>query len=584
MECVHSTQEAIKDTQLLEMLKAKYRETQNKFTNLLKIKQDKMIDRPMEMLQSKYTKSMVLPYRKEIHEFIHDVKGVIKSNKENKVTKTFLLGTKSTQVNEKLIKETKHASRRSTKLPPKILENVTPRGSVVFDDDETTLGTEMDFSDGEDELDDEVIEYVKQQQKDLSNRVDTLYAYCLNTICSVMYQEQQQIARIFLLDTKQEEISANIEEDEETDKDEEKSDAGNEKKSTDGKDQPSKKDTPVIRSSDIHIMMEKMFQDINQDFADITKYVERKTDKFYALAMSLAVEKQFRTYSGKSTYISEFIIFCRGLIQQVIQKFITKQVESIDEFKCTIKKIHIVPFVAKFSYFNDRFESILMNFSDMNMARTSATTDYLKIIKSMFAALEKLADTNEKHKNAFRMKNYSYFYHSLNKRPNLSQNEELMKQNEIAKQRFEESCRKYIIWMINFKFELLFQFIEGLEDCIKTTSKEDIVYQKQFSKDKVKEILKKYDADVLKKGLQDIMKRMDKHIGQKNADESTYKIPKSIEERGPKVLHREVWTRLRRFFIAKYDVFESIVTECYGFKPVASIVVESYFDEEEKKL
>nr|CAG4717564.1 unnamed protein product [Naegleria fowleri] len=597
MECVHSTQEAVKDHQLLEMLKQKMRESYGKFSlSMIKIKKDKMIDRPLDMLLLKYTKAVAPLYRKEIHLFIHDTKQVIKSNKENKVSKTFLLGTKSTQLNEKIIKDTKHAKRVSVRMPAAKTSNNNTDSSkttLSIDDDEMTMASEIDFSDGEEDFDDEIIEYVKEQQSDISSRVDTLYAYCLNTICSTMFQEQNHITKFFIMNTATEEVqisnpsfestTSNVQSDGDNDANEGKTsieiNTNSATSSQSAAQNGASHSAQNVQRSEIYLMMERMFKDINDDLVSITNYVKKNTDRFYSLSMSLAAERQFRMYNGKSTYITEFLIFVKGLIQEIIQKFITKQIESIQEFKCTIKKVHVVPFIAKFSYFNDRFESILTNFSDMSVARSSATTDYLKIISAMFDSIEKLAQTNEKHSDAFRMKNYSYFYHSLNKRPNLSQNEELIKHNEIAKKRFEECCRRYILWMINFKFEFLFHFIDGLEDCIKTTSKEDIIYQTQYSKAKVKELIKKYDHQVMQKGIESIFKRMDKHIGQKNVDDSSYKIPKAIEERGPKVLHKEVWSRLRKFFVSKYERFEKIINEAYPTcKPVSTREVEAMFD------
>ncbi|KAL9658567.1 hypothetical protein ABK040_006105 [Willaertia magna] len=586
MECVRSTQEAIKDVELFEMLKLKSKEMNKSF--ILHLKKDKMLDRPMEMLQNIYSDNLQTPYRKEIHEFILDVKQTIKSNKENKEKKTFLLGTKSSQLNEKAI-----TKRTSTKLKvsPHLLNNnnSSNRNSIMVDDDEQTeIGTEIDFSDDETELDDEVIEYVRQGQSTLSNRVDTLFAYCLNTVCNVMYHEQMYITKFFLLEESNNTLAINDQQDSDEDNTDNTADHHINRASISSVNSATSGSLvttmPTITNtkSELFIMLEKLFKGVNEDFEALVQYIKKHTDRFYSLSMSLAIEKQYRLFNSKSNYISEFIIYCKTLVQQVIHKFITKQINSINEFKCNIKKIHVVPFIVKFSYFNDRFETILANFSDLST--TGAATDYLKIIKAMFETIEKLAQTDEKHSSSFRMKNYSYFYHSINKRPNLSQNPDIQKQVEISKKRFEDACRFYIVWMINWKFEHLFKFIEGMEDCLKTCSKEDIIYQTQFSKSKVKELIKRYDEHEIQKGIHELMKRMDKHIGQKNVDESSYKIPKSIEERGPKVLHKEIWSRLRKYFVTKYERLESIVNECYtNCKLYPSRDLENIFDNEEKQ-
>jgi hypothetical protein len=102
----------------------------------------------------------------------------------------------------------------------------------------------------------------------------------------------------------------------------------------------------------------------------------------------------------------------------------------------------------------------------------------------MFANLEHMAETDAKYSNSFRMKNYYYFYNVIKKR--LDQNVDYRRYIDMAEDHFIQARDKYIRWMLHWKFDALFKFMDGLEDELRTIEAEDIELQQQYSKPKVK--------------------------------------------------------------------------------------------------
>jgi hypothetical protein len=332
--------------------------------------------------------------------------------------------------------------------------------------------------------------------------------------------------------------------------------------------------------SEIDLLLEKMFKEAQEHLNDLTEWVKKKTDRFLVLSTLMAADQVLVAYRDKSHFLTLLILDLQARLNKALNKFVEDQLESIREYKCVIKRVTLVPYVAKFPYFVDRFESIMGDYSEVKTTtRQTADTTYLKLTSDMFANLERMAITDEKHSNSFRMKNYYYFYNVIKKR--LDQSVDYQRYTTNAEESFIKARASYVRWMIHWKFDELFKFIEGLEDTLRTVEADDIVYQNQYSKTRVKDVITRYPRDVFEKGLVEILKRMDKHLGPKRDRDSTFKPPadySSVE------LFNVIWNELKQEFLKKYENFENNVKKCYGNSGIvlspSLAIVKKVFDTE----
>jgi len=193
-----------------------------------------------------------------------------------------------------------------------------------------------------------------------------------------------------------------------------------------------------------------------------------------------------------------------------------------------------------------------------------------KIIKSIFSSIDKLAESDTKHENAFKMKNYCFFYRSLNKDD--FENQDIIKFIEKAEEQFNKHRKNYIEWMIASKsFGDLFTFFGGVAECMQQgIDVEDITFQNQFSKARLKTLIKKHDGN-FQKDIVDMAKRMEKHIGPKM---DPYSLAKPNYN-----LFAETWAFMTDLFTKRVMRMEEIVKKCYtniNLKPTAAEVVDMF--------
>jgi hypothetical protein len=78
-------------------------------------------------------------------------------------------------------------------------------------------------------------------------------------------------------------------------------------------------------------------------------------------------------------------------------------------------------------------------------------------LKEIYASIERLGQTDLKHSNSFRMKNYYFLSVTV-------------PTSEVeTKNIYLETRLNYIVWLIKSKFNELFSFIEGIDQFVSTT-------------------------------------------------------------------------------------------------------------------
>lgn len=198
----------------------------------------------------------------------------------------------------------------------------------------------------------------------------------------------------------------------------------------------------------------------------------------------------------------------------------------------------------------------------------------------MFQSIEALARTEDKHSNAFRMKNYFFFY-KIMKQQNFKSTI-IQKNIELAEKIFLQCRHEYVYWIIHCKFSELFRFFDGIEELInlKSVEPEDVV--NQFPKTTLRSILEplqktfeKSIENVSRKANKivdflEMKKRVDKHLGLRN---ESWGQPFSLEANSM----NETWQYLEDYFMERYKRFEQIVAGHYSnmtLTPSSKTVVE----------
>lgn len=525
----------------------------------------------LTQLTNAYCSAVAPLFRKEFSDFTLDVKAAMKKLKDNKYHHSFTLSVSKNKQAEKISSVNASTTATST-------------STLMTDYDEMTTATDVDepeinYHDLARARRDSVSISgdLKLESPDIANRIDCVFAYCMNTVCDVIYHEQAFCQKFFFL----------------------KSGKG----SSAGPDNSTSPTAhPEIQQKFLYDMMDKIFRDIPSHLLTLFEWIRSRCDSFYLLSMTLTLERLQTTYREKSPFLNAVILGpLLDMTRQAFEKFVGRQLTSIEEYKCVIKKISVVPFLAKFPYWVRRMDLILErhlysnNNNDPEAKNFMAKGANKRIANKMFEHLEKLSETDKKHSDSFRVKNYMFFISSMQHNPDMIHDQLV----PLAQERLNKNMDDYIKMMIDWKFDDLFSYFSQLENTMQTVDVDDIVYQTQYSKKKLKDLIQKYcnvpvhvnmdqnnasQFSDFQSKLTDIYKRMDKHLGVKCESGSSYKIGDDFMMS----VHTLVWARLREFFVKRFREMHDLVNKCYKdtnivFVPSVSVVQKLFNSVEEER-
>ncbi|OAJ37866.1 hypothetical protein BDEG_21838 [Batrachochytrium dendrobatidis JEL423] len=114
-----------------------------------------------------------------------------------------------------------------------------------------------------------------------------------------------------------------------------------------------------------------------------------------------------------------------------------------------------------------------------------------------------------------------------------------------AKVLYDVNLEAYCKVVIRKPLGKLLEFFEGIEGLLKTGPIEEVPYHIQYSKSAVKDIIRKYPGKEVKKGLEALYKRVDKHF---------------TEEEG---LLQVVWRGIQEEFTRQLRRYEELIAKCY---------------------
>ncbi|KAK2556010.1 Exocyst complex component 1 [Acropora cervicornis] len=228
------------------------------------------------------------------------------------------------------------------------------------------------------------------------------------------------------------------------------------------------------------------------------------------------------------TELQSFIHFADRL-----DNFLKKQIEDMKIQKT--KKCGILPFVTKFEEFAVISESVFKN----SERRADLDKAYHHLIRVVFANVERMAEEHQKTPRAVvMMENYHHLFRVLSRLKILC----LENEKRDAKKKYSDSQKMYVNTMLGRPMEKL----NGVQECIAAGVKEDEVgYQLAFSKQELRKCIKEYPAKELKKGLEQLYKKVEKHL---------------CEEEN---LLQVVWHSMQDEFLQQYKTFDDLIQRCY---------------------
>ncbi|EGF77307.1 hypothetical protein BATDEDRAFT_91658 [Batrachochytrium dendrobatidis JAM81] len=302
----------------------------------------------------------------------------------------------------------------------------------------------------------------------------------------------------------------------------------------------------------IQEMMEGIFEDTREQLLG-TIESGLKYDQSFSVGMMVHIEFYTKEYANTShVFVINLLENLQKRTSAIFEKFVIEQIKAVEDTKVTLRKRGgILPFVKTFPRFVDRMETMLSNWD--GIARKTVDKAYSRIIKSIFETLDAVAQqagndskANSEEKDSLNIhilnvENMHHFHAEVRARkvPGL---DNFAKQAKVL---YDVNLEAYCKVVIRKPLGKLLEFFEGIEGLLKTGPIEEVPYHIQYSKSAVKDIIRKYPGKEVKKGLEALYKRVDKHF---------------TEEEG---LLQVVWRGIQEEFTRQLRRYEELIAKCY---------------------
>uniref|UniRef100_A0A668ARH1 Exocyst complex component 1 n=1 Tax=Myripristis murdjan TaxID=586833 RepID=A0A668ARH1_9TELE len=299
----------------------------------------------------------------------------------------------------------------------------------------------------------------------------------------------------------------------------------------------------------VRLMMNKIFQSIETELNSLIALGD-KIDSFHSLYMLVKMSHHVWTAENvdPASYLSTTLGNVLVIVKRNFDKCISGQIKQMEEVKISKKsKVGILPFVTGFEEFAELAETIFRNAE----RRGDLDKAYVKLIRAVFMNVEKVANESQKTpRDVVMMENFHHIFSTLS-RLKISC---LEAERREAKHKYTDHLQSYVINSLGQPLEKLNHFFEGVEARVaQGVREEEVSYQLAFNKQELRKVIKEYPGKEVKKGLDNLYKKVDKHLCE---EESLLQV---------------VWHSMQDEFIRQYKHFEGLIGRCY---PGSGITME----------
>ncbi|XP_015430191.1 PREDICTED: exocyst complex component 1 [Dufourea novaeangliae] len=293
-------------------------------------------------------------------------------------------------------------------------------------------------------------------------------------------------------------------------------------------------------NEEVRATMAAIFPSLEAELNNFIAFLD-KIDSFWCMYVLVRLSQHVMSAQDTGSFLS--MTFASALIQvkRSFDKFMQTQLQSI---LCDTKvnrrnKCGILSYVENFEHFARTAEKIFKN-SDRKVDLEKC---YTKLVSTMFEAI--VIHSREHHKTpqeVVKMENFHHLYDLLSQ----LKISVLDHERKEAKQKYQDALRAYVTQYFGRPLEKLNLFFEGVQAKVGAGVKEsEVSYQMAFSKQELRRVVKEYPAREVKKGLENLYRKVEKHL---------------CEEEN---LLQVVWREMQGEFIAQYIYIEELIQRCY---------------------
>ncbi|KAI0540298.1 exocyst complex component Sec3-domain-containing protein [Xylaria digitata] len=272
--------------------------------------------------------------------------------------------------------------------------------------------------------------------------------------------------------------------------------------------------------------MEAIFLFLEQDLQNLILWVLAQDPLQGVGILAVLERKQVEMTSSNQDFLNNVLQKLNGNLESRFTKFVEEQIRAIEDTKVKIKKRKgVISFMRVFPNFSAAVENMLATTDTASSVRRAVDREYERIIKSMFDSLKVIARENPatltnsgadpEDKEALNyhillIENMNHFSEELNTHGL----EVLEDWKEAAASEMAEHMNLYLNAVMRRPLGKLLEYLENLETQIASGKTITIIAaQPSNSKATFNKILSTYDGREVRKGIEALRKRVEKHFG-----------------------------------------------------------------------
>ncbi|KAI9205813.1 exocyst complex component Sec3-domain-containing protein [Polychytrium aggregatum] len=331
-------------------------------------------------------------------------------------------------------------------------------------------------------------------------------------------------------------------------------------------DRPRPASKDVKTSKRIHELVGRMFSEAKEFLSNMIE-AAIKYDQTFSVGMMVRIEEHMKeTDSAAYSLLFETLDAVHKKASSIFEKFVDEQLKGIEETKVNFKKrTGILPFIRTFPHFVDRMEGCLED-SD-GPARQGVCRAYERIVQKIMETLNDVArevaadsklsndDKEQLNIHIINVENMHHFYSEVRARKVVFM-DPFVKQTKTL---YDISLLSYGKAVIRKPLGKLFEFFEGIDELLENhITPEEISFRLQYNKSALKDVLKRYPGKEIRKGLESLYKRVEKHFPSENG------------------LLQVAWRGIQEEFTRQLRKYEDTMARCY---PDSGLKIEFTMDE-----
>ncbi|PHH54538.1 Exocyst complex component 1, partial [Ceratocystis fimbriata CBS 114723] len=316
--------------------------------------------------------------------------------------------------------------------------------------------------------------------------------------------------------------------------------------------------------------MEAIFSFLEKGLQRMIEWV-LSTNPLQGVGVLAALEQKMELLSGSNQdYLNILLQKLHSSLESRFEKFVDEQIRAIEETKVKFakKRRGVIHFFKVFPPFFTAVENILSVFYPQTRIRDTINREYGRILRAMFDALRVIARENKgvgvsnntadpEDKEALNyhillIENFDYFIEEIGE----SSIDIIEDKKREASGEYAKHLDLYLNAVMRRPLGKLLDYLENVEAQLQALkAAEKIALQPSNSKAVFNKILSSYDAKEVRKGIELLRKRVEKHFGESEEKEAYS---------GSRELVEKVTGECEKFYGKVELRIASITAEVYG--------------------